>query len=97
MGRNRYAAKIDVNQPEIVRQLRKSGHSVITGHDDILVGHEGRTYWFEIKDPEKTVLKDGTWKAGALKDSQIKLLEEWLGQYDAVHSIEQILEIIHGE
>tara|TARA_R110000822_G_C15338773_1_gene495904 strand:- start:26015 stop:26308 length:294 start_codon:yes stop_codon:yes gene_type:complete len=97
MSKNRYSARADANQPKIVSQLRKMGYSVMTGHDDIFIGHNGKNYWIEIKDPEKTLLKDGTWKAGALKDSQIKLLEEWQGQYDAVHSIEQILEIIHGK
>lgn len=51
MSRNRYAAKSDANQKEIVKSLRKLGFSVETNHDDILVGANGVTYWIEIKNP----------------------------------------------
>jgi hypothetical protein len=95
MSKNRYSARADANQPDIVRELRKLGCSVSTGHDDILIGYNGKNYWIEIKDPVKTVLKDGSWRAGALKDSQLKLMDEWRGQYDVAHSLEQILEIIN--
>mgnify|MGYP000426030915 CR=1 FL=1 len=91
MSKNRYSARADANQPEIVKQLRKLGYSVQTGHDDILIGLNGKTYWFEIKDPDKTLNKDGSWKAGAFKDSQVKLLAEWKGHYKIVHCIEHIL------
>ena len=48
----RRAAKIDRNQGDIVSALRKiPGISVETGHDDILVGYKGRTWWFEVKAP----------------------------------------------
>ncbi|MBN27795.1 MAG: hypothetical protein CL578_22480 [Alteromonadaceae bacterium] len=70
------------------------GYSVLTGHDDILVGHNGVTYLFEIKNPDKAVKKSGGFKAGAIKDSQIKLAAEWKGHYAIVHSLEQILDEI---
>jgi len=70
------------------------GFTVQTGMDDILVGARGKTYWFEIKDPEKAVKKKGGFKAGAIKDSQIELAAEWKGHYAIVHSLEQILEEI---
>jgi len=90
----RQAARVDENQSEIVKQLRQLGFTVQTGMDDILVGARGKTYWFEIKDPEKAVKKKGGFKAGAIKDSQIKLAAEWKGHYAIVHSLEQILEEI---
>lgn len=96
MSKFRQAARVDTNQKSIVSGLRKMGYSVLTGHDDILVGHNGKTYFFEIKDPEKTVKKSGGFKAGAIKDSQIKLAAEWKGHYAIVHSLEQILEQING-
>ena len=87
--------RIDDNQTEIVKALRSiPGVGVMTGMDDILVGYKGVTYWFEIKDPAKTVNKDGTWKHGALKDCQIDLLATWPGQYDIVTTLEQILVIV---
>ena len=96
MSKYRRAARIDDNQPEIVRKLRELGYSVETGHDDLLIGHNGKTYWIELKDPKKTLNKDGTYKAGAIKPSQVILNDEWQGHYEIVHSIEQIIEILNG-
>lgn len=94
MSKNRYSARVDANQPDIVKQLRKAGFSVQTGMDDILVGWQGKTYWFEIKDPLKTLNKDGAFKADAIKDSQVKLINEWKGHYSIVCSAEQIIDEI---
>ncbi len=95
MSKYRQAARVDDNQAEIVRQLRRiSGITVELGHDDILVGYKGKTYWFEIKDPKKTLKKNGEWKSGAIKDSQIKLALKWRGHYEIVHNAEQILKIL---
>lgn len=85
----------DANQPDIVKALRKiPGCKVIIDMDDILVGFRGRNYWFEIKDPEKALNKDRTWKKGALKPSQVELSATWPGQYNIVTSIEEIVAII---
>ena len=46
--------KVDANQPDIVKELRKLGYSVELDHDDIIVGHNGRTYWYEIKTGPKS-------------------------------------------
>ena len=77
--------------------LRSAGFSVELGHDDILVGYAGKTYWVEIKDPDKTLNKDGSWRAGAIKPSQIKLQNEWKGAYLIATSFEQIVDYINGE
>ena len=85
MSKWRQAAKIDANQPEIVKALRKiPGVTVELGMDDILVGYQGVTYWYEIKVSEKSVVKP----------SQVKLLEEWKGHYKIVWNLEMILEDI---
>jgi len=76
--------KVDANQPDIVKELRALGYSVELNHDDILVGHRGKTYWFEIKTDEKA----------EVKKSQKKLLAEWRGHYAIVWSTEMILEEI---
>ena len=94
MSKYRQAARIDENQNEIVKDLRNMGATVQTGMDDLLVGWKGRTYWFEIKDPAKTKKKNGEFKAGAIKDSQIKLAAEWKGHYQIVSSFEEIIEAI---
>ena len=93
MSKYRQAAKIDENQPAIVKELRSIGSSVSVNHDDILVGFRGRTWWIEIKTPDQKT-KQGHWKSGALKDSQKELLSNWKGQYNVCTTFEEILEII---
>ena len=93
MSRNRFAAKIDKNQPEIVKALRAlQGVTVALNHDDILVGYQGVNYWYEIKDPEKLFKKDGSFAIGQIKPSQTKLASEWKGHYKIVWNLEMILE-----
>ena len=86
MSKYRRAAKIDANQPDIVKELRKLGYSVAVGHDDILVGANGKTYWFEIKTHEKA----------PVKESQHKLIAEWKGHYAIVWTTEMILKEIEN-
>lgn len=74
--------KVDANQPAIVKELRKLGYSVELDHDDILVGHNGRTYWFEIKTGPKA----------DIKDSQKKLLAEFKGHYSIAWNAEMIIK-----
>ena len=84
MSKFRQAARIDANQPAIVKELREKGYSVQVGMDDIVVGYEGRTYWYEIKTGPKA----------KIKDSQLKLLDEWKGHYKIVWSVEMIINDI---
>ena len=84
--------KTDANEKDIVKELRQiHGVKVETGHDDILVGYKGRTYWFEIKNPDE-VNKDGQPTAKKTKTAikQKKLAEEFTGHYKIVYCIEQI-------
>ena len=73
--------KVDANQPQIVKELRALGYSVELDHDDILVGHNGRTYWFEIKTGPKA----------EIKESQKKLLANFKGHYSIAWSTEMII------
>jgi hypothetical protein len=92
MSKYRRAAKIDANQPDIVDKLRKAGYSVEVNHDDILVGFQGRTFWYEIKEPEKALSKKtGEILESVKKDSQKRLEKEWKGHYRIVSSLEDIL------
>ena len=93
MSKYRRAAKIDSNQPMIVADLRKiPGVEVQVGMDDILVGHNGKTYWFEIKEPETVSKKTGKVRESKIKDSQKALLKNWTGHYAVVWNVSQILE-----
>lgn len=76
----RYAAKIDDNQTEIVKALRKLGCSVVLLHragkgiPDLLVGFRGRTILMEVKT-----------KNGKLNHKQQNFRDEWRG--DPVHVV----------
>ena len=87
----RRAARVDDNQKDIVEKLRDiPGVDVDTNHNDILVGFRGKTFWFEIKNPN-TLKKNGDIRKGAVKKSQVELREGWPGHYSIVWSIDQIL------
>ena len=82
MSKYRRAAKVDDNQARIVQELRAViGVTVQIDHDDILVGYKGKTHQVELKNPARCLGKDGTLKVGALRPSQIELLETWTGSY----------------
>lgn len=84
--------KTDNNQSEIVKALRKiPGVTVEVGHDDILVGHRRKTYWFEIKDTSVISKKTGKPYKNAIKPSQEKLLATFTGHYAIAWEIGQIL------
>ncbi len=92
MSKYRQAAKIDKNQNQIVKDLRTiPGVTVAPNHDDLLVGYKGRTYWFEVKNPDKLSKKGNYLIDSARKDSQRKLEREWKGHYKVLWSLEQIL------
>jgi len=94
MSKYRQAARIDDNQPDIVKALLDiPGVTVETGHDDILVGYKGFNYWIEIKNPN-TIKKSGGFKSGAIKKSQYKIKDKWKGQYLIAWTLEQILSEI---
>lgn len=87
--------RVDTNQGSIVKELRKiPGVTVEVGHDDILIGYQGHTYWYEIKNPRKTLTTSGHWRKGAIKDDQRRLLSTFTGHYRVVCTTEEILEDI---
>ena len=95
MSKWRTAARSDSNQPGIVKALRKiPGVTVETGKDDIIVGRDKKTFWFEIKEPSTVSNKTDKVRPSAIKPSQHKLLAEWTGNYNIVWTVEQILEEI---
>ena len=94
MSRNRYSARTDENEKTIVKDLRDLGYKVETGHDDILVGANGLTYWFEIKQEKHVSKKTGKINESAKKDSQKRLEQEWNGHYKIVSTLDEILEEI---
>jgi hypothetical protein len=85
MSKHRWDAKVDSNQWQIVKALRGiPALSVITGHDDILVGYHGRTYWFEIKSGPKA----------GVKPHQAAMSRDWRGHYQIVWDLDSILQAV---
>lgn len=83
----RYAARIDANQQQVISALRAAGAFVwIIGLPvDLLVGYEGQTYLFEIKDgPKKKLTK-----------LQLDFFDKWTGAHlHVVTSPDDALKII---
>lgn len=91
MSWKNFRASVDKNQNQIVKDLRAIGCSVwlINGVIDIIVGFQGRSFIFEIKNPES--------KTASLKDSQIEFIENWKGSpVYIVETFDDILDIIKG-
>ena len=90
----RRAAKIDDNQNEIVKALRKAGASVLITSQlkncfDLLVGYKGVNHIVEIKDGSKPASRR------KLSEGEIKFMENWRGgKYHVVTSIEEALKIL---
>ena len=95
MARWYHKGKTDNNQKDILKELRKiPGLSVQAGHDDLLVGYKGVTYWYEVKNPEK-MNKDGSATKGTeTQKKQTKLFLEWKGHIKLVWELDQILKDI---
>ena len=77
----RRAAKIDANQPAIVKELRQAGYSVHLDCDDILVGKHGLNLWVEIKQPGQE---------SRLTKTELERLDTWQGAYLVASSFEDI-------
>ncbi len=95
MSLNRYAKKTDANQKDIVKLLRAiPGVTVVPGHDDILCGFRGVTFWFEVKSGVAVSKKTGKVFETKKKKSQKKLETEFTGHYKIVSSFNEILDEI---
>jgi Holliday junction resolvase len=90
----RRAAKIDANQPEIVKALGAAGCSVWSlaavgqGFPDLIVGRQGRNYLLEVKD-------------GSLAPSKRKLTQDerdfhaaWRGHVVTVNTVAEALDAV---
>ena len=86
---------MDGNQQAIIDGLRNiPGVSVEPGHDDIIVGIRGYTYWYEVKTEDQRSKKDGHIKESAKTPGQKRLDETWKGHRRYVTTLEEVLEDI---
>jgi hypothetical protein len=92
MSKYRRAAKVDSAQGPIVEALRAiPGVTVEVGHDDILCGHGGKNYWFEIKSEDAVSRRTGEVRKSAIRPGQMKLEHGWRGHYRIVSGLDEIL------
>ncbi len=88
----RRAAKVDANQPEIVKVFRGLGWYVLIISQlknccDIIVSKNGRTIAVEIKDGKKPP------SAQKLSDGELKFKNDWQGEYELVNCVDDVLKI----
>ena len=86
------AARIDANQPEIVKTFRKFGWYVLIVSQlkncyDIIVSKNGRTIAVEIKDGSKPPSQQ------KLTPGEIKFKNEWQGEYKLITSVDDVLKL----
>ncbi len=93
----RQDARVDANQNEIVEGLRGMGASVAVtstlgkGFVDIVVGHRGRNFLFEIKDGSQPPSKR------KLTPAEQEFHDAWRGTIFIVNSLDEALEILGVE
>lgn len=91
----RRRARVDRNQAEIVKALRKVGcsvqplHTVGKGCPDILVGIRGRNLLMEIKDGKLPP------SARVLTPDERTWIWTWGGQCAVVHSVDEALTLVN--
>lgn len=87
----RQVARIDANQPEIVKALRQIGatvellHRVGKGCPDLLVGYRGKNWLLEIKDGNKPPSER------TLTPDQVTWHQTWQGTVQVVKSVDEAL------
>lgn len=83
----------DANHAQIIRELEQAGVSVkdcsqLSGFVDIACGYRGRTFLFEIKDPEKPPSKR------ALTPDEEDFHERWKGHLAIILTSEEAIRIM---
>ena len=93
MSRRYQHKNTDKNEKDIVSSLRKiPGISVETGKDDIIVGYKGKSFWYEIKNPDEVDKNGRPYKRKSKTyQKQIDLAENFAGHYSIVTTVDQIL------
>ncbi len=90
----KHAARIDDNQPAMVKGLREMGctvqhlHTLGQGCPDILVGFRGDNYLMEIKDGSKTRSRR------KLTDDEARWHDEWRGQVSIVKNLNEAMKVV---
>lgn len=88
----RRAARVDDNQPEIVKVFRSLGWCVLIISQlknccDIIVSKGGRTIAVEIKDGSKVASKQ------KLSEGEEKFKKEWQGEYKLINCVDDVINL----
>lgn len=93
----KYGAKVDGNQRQLVRELRRlpgvsvfPAHAVGGGFPDLVVGYQGRNYLLEIKDPAQPP------SGRKLTGPEQRFRDGWRGQYAVVLCLDDVLAAFQG-
>ena len=90
----RRKAKVDINQPEIVKDLRTIPGVKVTdlsgvgmGTPDLLVGYEGKNFLLEVK-------SEWAREGHELTQMQQRWHDEWTGQKAVIWSFDDAMQVI---
>ena len=88
----RRAARIDANQPEIVKAFRSLGWYVLIISQlknccDIIVSKSGMTIAVEIKDGSKQLSQQ------KLSSGELKFKNEWQGEYRLINCVDDVVSL----
>lgn len=86
----RHAVRKDLNQADVVQELRKVGATVRILHEplDLLVGFRGKNLLLEVKRPDKK-----GWRSERTR-AQIKFMDTWRGQFAIVYTAQEAVDIV---
>lgn len=90
------AKRVDDNQPEIVKQLKKipgvsvaHTHTIGDGFVDLVIGFRGNNYLCEVKDPSKPPSKR------KLTPDEERFHARWTGQIAIIETVNDFLKLIN--
>lgn len=90
----RKRARIDANQPAIVKALRQIACSVLPMHQlgdgapDLLVGRNGKNLLMEVKDGDKSPSEQ------SLTQDEVDFQATWRGNYFVVRSVDEAIDMV---
>jgi len=88
------AKRVDDNQKELVKQIRRLGitvvhlHTIGKGCPDLLLGFRNKNFLIELKDSKKTTSKK------KLTDDEVEFFKTWRGQVSKCETLEEIIQVV---
>ena len=91
--KKRYGRKVDANQKEIVRAIRRTGRTVFEIEEpfDLLIDNCGEWVVMEVKNPETHARQKGGSK---MTDKQLEILETLSATVLIAETVEQALNLL---